>query len=214
MKVIFDFDDVVFNGKKFKSKMFKVLEDRGYENVEKRYDLLRTNGLPFSLLDFMSDLDPSLEGEEKILLYEVILGFSWECINEDVFRIMKELGKENCYIVTNGTYKFQMDKIRRSIGLNVAEEVVVVSGSKEEEVKKICQRHKDEEVIFVDDKVLYLNDIRTEGCENLKTVLFNENGLENLKAEMKESEKREAHKKVEQEEFQKSGTVFPSIGMR
>lgn len=214
MKVIFDFDDVLFNGKKFKGTMFKVLEDRGYENIEKRYDSWRTSGQPFSLLDFITSLDTSLKDEEKEILYEEILSFSMDCVNKDIFTIMKELGKKHCYIVTNGIPEFQMGKIRRSVGLDSVQEIVVVSGSKANVVKEICERHKNEEIIFVDDKILYLNDIKTEGCENLKTVLFNENGLENLKAEMKESEKREANKKVEQEEFQKRGTVFPSVGMR
>jgi hypothetical protein len=197
MKVIFDFDDVLFNSKKFKKEMFQVFEDRGYGSVSSFYEEWRTNGHPFSLLDFMTSIDPSLGENEKGYLYEEILSFCGGCINDGVFRIMNDLGKENCYIVTNGIEEFQMDKIRRSIGLGVAQKVEVVSGSKAEAVREICQEHKDEEVIFVDDKVLYLNNIHTEGCENLKTVLFNENGLENLKAEideLRESEKMEVNK--------------------
>jgi hypothetical protein len=200
MKVIFDFDDVLFNSKKFKKEMFQVFEDRGYGSVSSFYEEWRTNGHPFSLLDFMTSIDPSLGENEKGYLYEEILSFCGGCINDGVFRIMNDLGKENCYIVTNGIEEFQMDKIRRSIGLGVAQKVEVVSGSKAEAVKEICQEHKDEEVIFVDDKVAYLNDIYSKECKNLKTVLFDQKGLENLTAQIRFSQKNEEVKKQKSNE--------------
>lgn len=35
MKVIFDFDDVIFDAKQFKEVIFRSFEKRGYENIRK-----------------------------------------------------------------------------------------------------------------------------------------------------------------------------------
>ncbi len=197
MKIIFDFDDVLFNNKKFKKHLFLLLASRGYHDAEKIYETWRSTGEAFDIFRFLRSLDTSLTDTKVEEFYEEILGFCGECINEKVLEIMKEVGGDNCYILTNGIERFQKDKIQRSIGLDMAKEIIIVRGSKKEEIKEICVRYPSEEIIFVDDKVLYLNDIKGEGYENLKTVLFNEHGLENLKAEIEASRKEEYERTIQ-----------------
>jgi FMN phosphatase YigB (HAD superfamily) len=191
MKVIFDFDDVIFNAKAFKDVMYQILGNEGYSGMEELYEKVRERPTPFSLLAFLEELDPALTSlenlDKKFSLYERILGFSEHLVHAEVTELIQRLGKDNCYIVTNGVESFQQDKIRRSVGQDLVREVIVVSGSKREAIEEICKRHSDEEVIFVDDKSKYFNDINWEACNNLKTVLFNENGLENLEAEIERS---------------------------
>jgi FMN phosphatase YigB (HAD superfamily) len=194
MKVIFDFDDVIFDAKSFKVSMFQILAERGYKNLEVTYELARKNGRPFSLHEFIKSIDALLSSEEEEEIYQKILAVSEHMINHEVFAIMKSLGKDNSYIVTSGDSEYQMDKIQRSIGLNVVREVMLVSGSKKEEIKAICNRHADEEVIFVDDKLHFFNDIDMEACPNLKTVFFGDNGMQTLVAEITESRRMESMK--------------------
>lgn len=198
MKVIFDFDDVLFNAKGFKEKMFSLLLAKGYDTVTEHYERVRTTEKPFSLKAFLLDLDDHMTFEEHHALYEEIMGACRNLVNEEVVRIMKTLGKENCYIVTNGDPEFQIDKIRRSIGEDCVRDIVVVSGDKQEAIATICKRHKDEDVLFTDDKLTFLRNLDVESCPNLKTVLFNEYGLHTLLAEIEASQ-------IEEEKMRKDG---------
>lgn len=196
MKVIFDFDDVIFDTKRFKVAMFHIFGKRKYENLEEHYDRTRLGGKPFSLRDFIHSVDENLSTEEKNYIYQEIIAVSEHVINHEVFDIMKRLGKDTCYIVTSGDSDFQMDKIQRSIGLDCIREIIVVPGSKKEAIEALCKKHKNEEVIFVDDKERFFNDITMEECPNLKTILFNSNGVETLEAEIQESKRVEASNEV------------------
>ena len=150
MKVLFDFDDVIFNSQGFKNFMFQVLKDKGCANLESLYKETRKNGRPFSLHDFIHEANNTFTSEVQEEIYQQIIGISEHCINQEVFGIMKRLGKQNCYIVTSGEPRFQMDKIKRSIGSDVAQEVLVVGASKAEVIQNLCRKHMDEEIIFVD----------------------------------------------------------------
>ena len=56
-----------------------------------------------------------------------------------------------------------------------------------EGIQNLCRKHADEEIIFVDNDANFFNDIDMMQCENLKTVLFNENGIGNLEVELQKS---------------------------
>ncbi len=188
MKVIFDFDDVIFNARAFKEIFFRVLEGRGYENIREKYETLRKEATPFSLYSFIRQVTAESSEENVVALYSEVMNSCESLVNHEVVNVIGRLGKENCYIVTNGDELFQMDKIERSIGIGAVREVFVVPGSKREKLAMLCARHNDETVIFVDDKLSFINDVpRSEECQNLKTVLFNEHGLATLEAKIIDS---------------------------
>lgn len=194
MKVLFDFDDVIFNAKVFKGVLFQVLERHGYENVASMYEGFRKEDKPFSLRDFIRQIDSALTEDVCEQLYQQIIGFCEHCVNQEVLDVMKKLGKKNCYILTSGDTQFQKDKIERSIGYDVACEIVIVPGGKREEIINFCKRHVDENVVFVDDKQHFLNEVTQEECLNLKTVLFDEHGLEKLQIEIFNAKNDELNK--------------------
>jgi FMN phosphatase YigB (HAD superfamily) len=112
-------------------------------------------------------------------------------VNQELVAYIFEVGLENCYIVTNGDQEFQHEKIARAGLANNFKEIFVVSGTKKEKIKELCERFPDEEVIFIDNNSAFFNDIDMEACRNLKTVLYHENGFENVKAEVLETRKEE-----------------------
>src|SRR3989344_5835061 len=59
-------------------------------------------------------------------------------------------------------------------------DIIIVAGSKKEAVEKICAKYKDEKVIFIDEKAKYFEDLDFVKYPNLKTVLYDEKGLEKL----------------------------------
>lgn len=188
MKIIFDFDDVLFDAKAFKELMFFYLEERGIRNARDVYVSMRAPDKTFPVLEYLERLN--IPKEDIDTAYEGIVTPAKWLVNQEVLGVAREVGMENIFILSLGEEAFQRDKIERALSEEVLDShVIVVSTSKREEVVRICMMFKDEEIIFVDDKVEFLNNLPMEELPNLKTVLFNETGLEKLKAAVKEATK-------------------------
>ena len=186
IKIIFDFDDVLFHATKlFKEYIYKCLEKNGIAK-DIAEDYYKKMEREFSLKDFISEL----LAQEKINkiscdeIYEEIMSKCKDFVNIELLEIVKKLGKYNCYIVSKGDEGFQRDKIGRSGIESFFSEINIVSGTKKDAVEKICNENKDSQIIFTDDKVKFFEDIDMKKCNNLKTILFDKNGLENLISEI------------------------------
>lgn len=185
MKFIFDFDAVLFNTKKFIENNYVCLEKIGIpEDIAKNY-YKEIRGRTFSLKNFISTLLERQKVEGKIEdIYEEMMQECPNLANFSLLKIVERLGKNNCFIVTKGDNDFQRDKIKRSNVAPLFCEIHVVSGSKKEIIEDICNKNKDEKVIFVDDKIKFFEDLDFKKCPNLKTILYDEQGLEKLLAEI------------------------------
>ena len=189
MKIIFDFDDVLFNNtKQFKPHMYACLEEAGVSQnfAEKYYKEVREK--EFSLKDFITYLfhhqkitDTAVED-----VYKKIMNECKNFINIELIELVKKIGKSNCYIITNGEKEFNYDKVYGSGVAPLFNKIYIVPGSKKSILENICRKNKNEKVIFIDDKNKFLDDIDFKKCQNLKTILYDENGLEKLKAEISE----------------------------
>lgn len=174
MKFIFDFDDVLFNTTDELIKhIYAVLKKEGVpHNSAKKYlerEVLNRFSLKKMLVYF--SVSPKL--------YERILKESKKFVNKELLKIIKKLGKVNCYIITYGDEEFQLDKIKRTNTNSLFSEIIVVSvDEKKELIEKICAKHKNEKVVFIDDKPKHFVDLDFKKCPNLKTILFDERGLE------------------------------------
>ncbi len=175
MKYIFDFDDVLFNNTaQFKKHMFSTLAEAGVEEHEARAYYLEVREKEFSLKNFINILFDR-NGINKSEINEVYKKIMTECskfVNTSLIDKVKKIGKENCYIITNGEQEFNSDKIKYSSIGDLFKEIYIVPGSKKEIVEKICAQNKNEKVIFIDDKQKFIEDIDLAKCPNLKTVLF------------------------------------------
>lgn len=196
MKVVFDFDDVLFDARAFKEKMFALLAGKGYAHVESVYSSMRSDAEPFSLDRLLERLVLDGSHDEREGLYQEVLGACFGKANQELMKIIERIGKENCIILTQGVEKFQLEKIRRSVGIGHVGRIVVVPSGKGEAIEEICREFGDEDVIFVDDKEKFFRDINFEHCRNLKTVLYNRNGLDNLLAEVEDSLFRESERRI------------------
>lgn len=196
MKVIFDFDDVIFDAKKFKEVIFSKIESRGIENVRGKYDTVRKMGTPFSLYSFIRDVTAETSVSNVDELYENILLEAPRLLNQKVVELMKKLGREQCIILTNGEQEFQEAKILRSGAGELTNQVIIVPGGKGETLRELCTRNQDEEFIFVDDKLEFINEAKGERLDNLRAVLFNESWAGKLIAEINESRRNEGLQEV------------------
>lgn len=174
MKLIVDFDDVLFDVGTLKEKFFTVLEARGIQNARDEYVFERKNDRPFSLRLFLKRIC-GVEGmseSEVEVMYQEIMSVCHDLRNVELLELFKENGKENCFIVTSGEEEFQLDKIKRTGADEYVSEVIVVPGTKKAIVESLCIRFTGEQVIFIDDKQKFFDDITMEKCPNLRTMLF------------------------------------------
>ncbi len=193
MKVVFDFDDVIFNANAFKELMFFYLGERGIRNAWKVYEQMRQREKMFSVIKYLDEL--GIKEDERDEVYEGIMTPCAWLVNKEVIELMEQVGKENIFILSQGEEAFQRDKIDRAVGDKVlGSHIAVVAESKTEELMRICEMYKDEDVLFTDDKLKFLNELPASSMPNLKTVLFDKHGLETLRAEMTESRRMEKEK--------------------
>ena len=194
MKLILDFDDTLFNNAKFKKHLFYIAQNYGITNVEELYTQSRSSETPFSLKNFLqkslpeSNIDNTSSVEQ---MYEEIMSICETCVNKDVIDLVKNVGKNNCFLVTHGDDEFQKDKINMVMVRGYFSEVIIVPGSKKAIIESLCERYSSQVVIFVDDKIRFFEDIDMERCKNLKTVLFDNGGIKNLSKEIEESRRGE-----------------------
>lgn len=188
MKLIIDFDDVIFDTTRFKDYFFKALAIYGITNARKLYEEERKNNKPFSLLSFIGQALDGLDIQQELkknnvkahILYGELMNAGAFFINEEMIAIIKKVGRQNCFIVTSGDKDFQNDKITKTKLTDLCQKVYVVPDTKKDIVKELCTFFSSEVVIFIDDKSKFFADVDMKVCKNLKTVLYDDKGLMRL----------------------------------
>lgn len=176
IKLIVDFDDVVFNNtKQFKKHMFSCIKKVGVEEAFALEYYKRVREKEFSLKDFLTYLFKQKGIKISLVkkVYEEIMSQCHNFLNKEIIKIIKEVGKDNCYLVTNGDKKFQLDKIKRSKINSLFNTIYTIPRSKKKIIEKVCIDNIGSRVIFVEDKIKFIEDINMKKCKNLRTILFN-----------------------------------------
>ena len=185
MKVIFDFDDVLLDSKTLKEYIYEELRLCGVDDVALHYKAYRDTKVPVSLKGFLRQVLVRTPTPEETIdsIYEYALTKTKGLVNQEMFSLVKKVGKKNCFIVTNGEDSWQRDKIGRSGVGDFVSSVTTVPDSKKEEIEKICTEFKDEVILFVDDKEKFFEDLDMSKYTNLRVFLYNEtNSRNNVKA--------------------------------
>ncbi len=183
MKFIFDFDDVLFNTGELKERTYACLRKIGVprELSEGYYKKIRH--IPFSLKKFIKHLLDQNHIQKNVNdIYEEIMSDIQNLVNVPLIDLIKKIGKENCFVVTYGEYDYNFAKLQRSGITPFFKDLHIVQGTKKEIVEKICKDYKDEKIFFIDDMAKHFKDLDMSKCPNLKTILYDETGLEKLKA--------------------------------
>lgn len=189
MKLILDFDDTLFDSAKLKENFFATLGKHGVLRAREQYHYERKDDRPFSLRLFVRRLCQEV-GITRIAadqIYDEIVSVSSSLLKPELVEIMKKVGKENCILVTNGEDDFQGDKIRISGARELVREYVIVPTTKKQVIEWICGKYPQEDILFVDDKQKFFDDLHMDKCKNLKTILYDESGLAKLKEAIEES---------------------------
>jgi|SRR3989344_5000690 len=187
MKYIFDFDDVLFkNTKMLKHHMFRLIAEAGVprEAAEKDYYRPEVRWQQFSLKKFIRRLFSTygIVNKDPNKLYEEIMSACHHFLNEELVAEVNRLGKENCYIVTNGEDEFNNDKLKYSGILNYFKKyhVKIVPDDKGDVIEEICRENKNEKIFFFDDKTCFIDELKKRNIPNLTSVLYEGESLPEL----------------------------------
>ncbi|EKD58968.1 MAG: hypothetical protein ACD_56C00017G0006 [uncultured bacterium] len=169
MKIFIDFDDVIFNTKKFNLYLrdFYDLHGIDQELIQKHYydpddnskvKLFDSEGL-FSRLEKYEKINTKNLRENFTEYIKDLSSF----IFDDVENFLIGVGRENVYLVSFGLPVFQNEKITGA-GINkLVSGCIVTRGLKSEAVQQVITKmnidHK-EKMIFIDDRVEHVEDIK------------------------------------------------------
>ena len=116
-KYIFDFDDVLFfNTEKFKKHMYKCFEEIGVEHdtVKKYYEIEKEKGWVLHNLVASVLKGENITSISKEELSEKIMRECKNFVNNELIDRIKKLETKDCYMVTHGVKKYQLEKVERT----------------------------------------------------------------------------------------------------
>lgn len=163
MKIFIDFDDVIFNAKRFKEDFIKVFQNNGVTRAEfensyytyskraqewgKYYDpknqirvLRRRNQIDHEKLE--KDLD-------------LFLADLREYVFPDVYRFLESFPKKDLFLLTYGHVKFQKIKIKGAGVKKYFKKLLISKDNKINVIMETCKAYKfspGEKIILIDDR--------------------------------------------------------------
>jgi FMN phosphatase YigB (HAD superfamily) len=169
MKIFIDFDDVIFNTKEFGAdlKIFYDRNDITQEMVQKYYYAAEDCG-GIKLFD-PEEMFARLEKYEKMNASMLSKDFAKYIKNlskfvfSDVSDFLEFAGKENVYLISFGLPTFQNEKIVACGVDKLVTGCVVTKGSKAAAIAQVMEKMKidpNEKIIFIDDRVQQVQDIK------------------------------------------------------
>lgn len=169
MKIFIDFDDVIFNTKKFSQKLKNFFAENGVnEELYSKYYYEPNDSNEIRLFD-PEGLFERLEKNEQIDTKEIRKNFNLllndltKFVFDDVEEFLNFAGRENVYLVSFGQPLFQNKKI---IGAEIDRMVngcIVTKGSKAEAISKVMDEleiDQGEKIVFIDDRIEQIQDIK------------------------------------------------------
>jgi len=185
MKVFIDFDDVVFNTKQFSAELKIFFSGHGVdEKLFLKHYYAADDSSEKKLFD-PEGLFSRLEKYEKIDASKLRADFAKRVVElsgfvfSDATDFLKFVGKENAYLISFGLADFQNKKI---IGCKVNELVngcVVTKGSKAAAIAQVMEKMQissTEKIIFIDDRVEQVQDIKKAFPEAVTFLLCRSEG--------------------------------------
>ncbi|HBI34362.1 MAG TPA: hypothetical protein DEA43_01580 [Candidatus Moranbacteria bacterium] len=179
MKVFIDFDDVIFNTKKFREDLEALFDSNGVskEIFQKYYTDPKDQRA-------IKTFNPWLQAERISRVMDFDVNKLTEAINEFIFDISRYvfvdvldfvnmLGSKNIYVVSYGDLEFQHKKINGSMVDKYLDNIIVTENLKSEIISKIIAEddmEKNEKIFFLDDRIEQIRDVK-EKFPNIVTIL-------------------------------------------
>lgn len=180
MKIFLDFDDVIFNSKRFSADLRKVFVSSGISEADfwrdyldypvkgktgiRKYnawhhlELLRRRGADTA--DVAKKLDRFMRQVQQYLF-------------PDIRKFFRAAGKKDIFVVSYGDSEFQKSKIMQSLGQAYAGRVVISDQTKSRVLRHIIRKQrilKAEPLVSIDDRIENIHDIK-KNLPEVTTIL-------------------------------------------
>lgn len=184
MKIFLDFDDVLFNTKKFVVDYKKIFRLHGIsEDIYKKYYYdYPPNRKNSKLKKYISEPHIDKIGkEEKIDVsdlkrdIEVFLGKANKYVFSDVADFLNSFNKKDNYLISYSKNKFLESKIKNSGVAKYFKTIIMTDVMKSLPIKDIMRNDnikKDEQMFFLDDRIEQIDDVKKH-CKWVKTIFVN-----------------------------------------
>lgn len=180
MLIFLDFDDVLFNTKKFKDDYFKLFKKRGvskkifeefyYDPLDKRKTKNYSPASHIKRVCEMVSLDYS-EFEKSIFKFT---SDTSNYVFKDVVDFLDNFSKKDLCLISFSKTSFQKSKIFNSGISKYFKQIEIVDKLKGAVIKKIIKKEKKsniEEIYFIDDRVEHLMDAKIKN-PSIRTIFF------------------------------------------
>lgn len=179
MKIFIDFDDVLFDAKKFRKDLKKIFLKNGVkrDQFEDTYYTFEKKGWETGRYYYPKDQIRRLKKDFKV---------NTQKLEKEIFRLLLDLrkylffdagwflrkfSKKDLFLITYGHKKFQKDKIVGSMIGKYFKKIIISKENKLLEIVRVMRVWglKKEGVIFIDDKPEHLKKIEKK-AKSIKTI--------------------------------------------
>lgn len=166
MKIFVDFDDVIFNTKKFGKDLKKTFTDGGIAEDVFNHDYLDypikgLNGIRkynvWHHLQLLENNGYRIENIKKAM--RKLMKKMPSYVFKDIADFSKIFGKSNLYVLSYGDKKFQMEKILKSKVGTHFHQIIVLDKGKSAGIKRI-KKTVGEKIFFLDDRVVQIKEVK------------------------------------------------------
>jgi len=181
MKIVSDFNGVIFNNLALHEHYIKFLEHKGIDSrlTELVYMKHSETGIPFSLRRFLWTL--GIRADVRSVLdphvYDEILLGCKRFLNSDVLEVFSSINKKDIILLTKGDKEYELDKISKSVGNDFAGEVILLTDGKKEILRHISDTHKNETIIVVDSDLTLMSDEQLKRNKNIIVIPFSRHAI-------------------------------------
>lgn len=180
MKIFIDFDDVLFNTKKFITEYLKIFKRYGVsEEIFRKYyyDGKKTKFKRYDLNGHIKRISQNLNVDIDNLKKDLnkFLSDTRKFVFSDVEKTLKSLGKHDLYILSCGDRQIQSAKIKNSGIVDYFKKVMISQKNKFSALKE------KKPFYFLDDRVLHLEDVKKQYPFAITILIKRKNGRYNDK---------------------------------
>ena len=166
MKIILDFDDVIFNAYRLFQEFLKIFQEAGFseEEFKKIYRETKNKAGGFETETILKLSRRLKSFDENKVKKEIgfLVNSAEKFIYPDFADFAKSFNKKDLIILSCGAASFQKEKIKKSKVASFFNEIIIVSSeeNKTDSLKNISQKHNNGKIFFIDDKAELIDQIK------------------------------------------------------
>ncbi|MFH1565234.1 MAG: HAD family hydrolase [bacterium] len=182
MKIFLDFDDVIFDTKRFIDDRDQIFLDNNiapeiFNKYPNDYSLKRKQGelVKYSDKEHLESLrdvlDNNVDFEKLRKEISELIKDAEKYVFKEFYDFAEKIGKENLFLLSYGDVKHQTEKVKNSGIMDYFADIIITDGLKSEALSKKLLADNNEICYFIDDRITHLEDVKKQ-FPKIKTFLM------------------------------------------